>query len=299
MQEPQCAEPSFAPVGGEVDAGTGVALSAPNLPQGGVIAYTTDGTAPTESSAAYSAPIQVHQNETLRAIAFAPGACSDSPIAAATYVTTPFAGPPQISGVSPQTVVAGGEMIISGSNLAAASGDTTDVTVALFPAGDAGSPIPLSIASGSAGQLVVNTPADAYELAPGTVNVTVSTPDGVASSQVTVIPVASTCGAACPDGSGCQYTIAPVYGEGQTCTAVCAGGFITSITVTYAYNCVPTMCPAAAMSAGGCVGSSTCALQVDNSICGVDPCVGTAKGAIIDIGCGQPAPGALLDAAAE
>src|SRR6202142_1074469 len=169
VQEPQCAEPSFAPVGGEVDAGTGVALSAPNLPQGGVIAYTTDGTAPTESSAAYSAPIQVHQNETLRAIAFAPGACSDSPIAAATYVTTPFAGPPQISGVSPQTVVAGGEMIISGSNLAAASGDTTDVTVALFPAGDAGSPIPLSIASGSAGQLVVNTPADAYELASGTV----------------------------------------------------------------------------------------------------------------------------------
>jgi hypothetical protein len=79
--EPQCIAPTFVPSTGGADAGSAVAIAAANLPPNGVIYYTTDGTTPTELSAVYTAPIPVNPTETIRAIAFAEGACTDSPVA--------------------------------------------------------------------------------------------------------------------------------------------------------------------------------------------------------------------------
>jgi chitobiase/beta-hexosaminidase-like protein/stigma-specific protein Stig1 len=65
-----------------------VSLSAAHLPQNGVLYYTTDGTTPTESSAVYSGPILVNQTETIQAIAYAQGACTDSAVASAAFVVS-------------------------------------------------------------------------------------------------------------------------------------------------------------------------------------------------------------------
>jgi len=84
-----CSTPAFSPDGGNAEAGISVSLSAAYLPQNGAIYYTTDGTTPTESSAVYSGSILVNQTETIQAIAYAQGACTDSAVASATFVVPP------------------------------------------------------------------------------------------------------------------------------------------------------------------------------------------------------------------
>jgi hypothetical protein len=81
-----CGTPTFAPNGGTVASGSTVTiLAAPGFPSNGVIYYTTDGTTPTHGSAIYAGPIQVTMPETLSAMAFAQGACSDSAVATAMF----------------------------------------------------------------------------------------------------------------------------------------------------------------------------------------------------------------------
>ncbi|HEX9049556.1 MAG TPA: OmpA family protein [Anaeromyxobacter sp.] len=64
--------PTFSPEPGSYTATQRVALSSPT--HGAVIHYTTDGSAPTESSPVYSGPIKVDKDTTVKAIAVAPDA---------------------------------------------------------------------------------------------------------------------------------------------------------------------------------------------------------------------------------
>ena len=75
---------------------------------GATIHFTTDGSAPTASSAVYSSPIPVTQTTTVRAMATASG-MTDSDVASATYtilrqVATPSFAPPGGTYAQPQMV---------------------------------------------------------------------------------------------------------------------------------------------------------------------------------------------------
>jgi hypothetical protein len=89
-----CAAPTFTPAAGTIDVGSTVTIVPPAdfptmFPQGNAtIFFTVDGTIPTHASQAYSGPIQVNTSETIRAIAYYPGTCSDSSIALASYTVT-------------------------------------------------------------------------------------------------------------------------------------------------------------------------------------------------------------------
>jgi hypothetical protein len=82
-----CATPTFQPGSGAIAPGTMVTLTAAGLPANGFIYYTTDQTMPTHASAfvASGGTVTVSQSETLTAVAYAMGTCSDSTVATATY----------------------------------------------------------------------------------------------------------------------------------------------------------------------------------------------------------------------
>jgi len=76
------AAPSFAPLGGYFSTAPTVSLSVPT-PKA-TIYYTLDGSAPTSTSAVYSAPLAISQTTTVNAISIAPGYGS-SGVSSSTY----------------------------------------------------------------------------------------------------------------------------------------------------------------------------------------------------------------------
>ncbi|WP_232101797.1 X2-like carbohydrate binding domain-containing protein [Paenibacillus sp. URB8-2] len=83
----EAATPTANPTGGEVAAGTTVALATST--DGATIHYTTDGSTPTSSSQVYSTPIPVNAAMTIKAIAVKAG-LSDSAVMSESYtITTP------------------------------------------------------------------------------------------------------------------------------------------------------------------------------------------------------------------
>ncbi|HEY4012332.1 MAG TPA: chitobiase/beta-hexosaminidase C-terminal domain-containing protein [Polyangiaceae bacterium] len=128
-----CATPTFMPAPGTVAQGTSVTLSAANLPTtNGFIYYTVDGTIPTHNSPVFSAPIALNQSETIHAVAFAQGVCTDSTVATGVYtVLAPDAGPPDVV-----TLPQCGIPTLTPNGGAVASGSTVTITPAAgFPAG--------------------------------------------------------------------------------------------------------------------------------------------------------------------
>jgi hypothetical protein len=83
---PVVATPTFSPAGGTYTSAQSVTIS--DATSGATIYYTTNGTTPTASSAAYTGPITVSSTETLKAIAAATG-YDDSAVASAAYNVTP------------------------------------------------------------------------------------------------------------------------------------------------------------------------------------------------------------------
>lgn len=80
---PLANSPAFAPPGGTYSSAPTVTLS--DSTSGASIYYTTDGSIPTTSSTAYSAPITVSTGQTLKAMAVASG-YSNSSVALANYI---------------------------------------------------------------------------------------------------------------------------------------------------------------------------------------------------------------------
>ena len=106
IQQQTAAAPTFSPPGGTYTQAQNVTIATTTA--GATIHYTTDGTAPTASSAAYVGPIAVSQTTTIRAIAVA-GGMTGSDVAAATYtilqpVQTPAFSPAAGTYVGSQTV---------------------------------------------------------------------------------------------------------------------------------------------------------------------------------------------------
>jgi len=96
--------PVFTPAAGTYSGTQFVSIS--DVLGSATIHYTTEGSAPTKSSAAYSGPITVSGNETVKAIAVANG-LANSPTAAASYkinVPTPTFTPAAGTYASPQSV---------------------------------------------------------------------------------------------------------------------------------------------------------------------------------------------------
>jgi len=94
---PQLAAPAFSPTAGPYVSAQTVAIT--SAASGASIAYTTDGSTPTEvggtvtNGILYRAPVSVGATTTLKAIAFTTG-FADSPVAAGTYLIAPFAAAP-------------------------------------------------------------------------------------------------------------------------------------------------------------------------------------------------------------
>lgn len=91
-----CATPAFSPSAGSFDFNVDVTLTCAT--PSSTIYYTTDGSAPTTSSAVYAAPLHLTANTTVRALATAAG-LADSGIASASYVViaNPSCAKPVIS----------------------------------------------------------------------------------------------------------------------------------------------------------------------------------------------------------
>jgi hypothetical protein len=111
-----------------------------------------------------------------------------APARASVEVEPPYAGAPQISGVSPTTLGAdGGTFTIAGTDLAGTTNDTSFDTVSLVAdAVDGGQvtvPLPI-VASGTAGQLVVQAPPNLLQEVNGPAAIYVQTPAGTASVGV-------------------------------------------------------------------------------------------------------------------
>ena len=83
IQAAATATPTFSPAAGTYSAAQSIAIS--DTTPGAVIYYTTNGTAPTTSSAVYSTAITVSANTTVEALAVAPG-FGQSAVASAAYV---------------------------------------------------------------------------------------------------------------------------------------------------------------------------------------------------------------------
>jgi hypothetical protein len=94
---PLAATPTFAPADGTFTSAQSVKIS--STTPSATIHYTTNGSRPSSTSPAYSAPIVVSSSETLNAIAVASG-YSNSAIGSATYTITPPAATPTFSPIA-------------------------------------------------------------------------------------------------------------------------------------------------------------------------------------------------------
>jgi hypothetical protein len=161
----QCTTPTLTPAGGAVAAGTAVTVAAAGLPANGFIFYTTDGTLPTHGSLAVMAggTITVNASETIHAIAYAMGACSDSAPLTATYtVAVSDAGPDIVAPTQcgMPTITPNGGAILVGSTISITppTGFPTN-----FPAGNAfvyyttDGTVPTHLSSAYSGPIQINT----------------------------------------------------------------------------------------------------------------------------------------------
>ena len=134
------ATPTFSPAAGTYTAVQSVSLATTTA--GASIYYTTDGTAPTNTSTLYSAatPIQVSATTTIKAIAAEPPAYLNSSVASATYtINLPVAATPTFS-PAPGTYTAAQSVSLSDTTTGAAiyyttNGSTPTASSTLFTPG--------------------------------------------------------------------------------------------------------------------------------------------------------------------
>jgi hypothetical protein len=139
---PSVATPTFSPAAGTYTSAQSVTLS--DATSGATIYYTTDGTTPTASSAAYTGPIAVSSTEMVEAIAVATGE-TNSTVASAAYTIT-SALPNFTLGASPAL-------------LTVDSGDQGTVMLAVTPVNGFDSPVTFACSGLPAGATCSFAPA--------------------------------------------------------------------------------------------------------------------------------------------
>ena len=166
VQKPLAAAPQFAPAAGTYTSAQTVTITATTT--GAAIYYTTDGTAPTTSSALYTAPITVASTMTIQAIVAADG-YNNSAVAAAAYTITPHqatsyyvspSGSDAAPGTQTQpfaTVAFAAARLQAGDTLYLRAGDYHE-TVSLRQSGTAAAPITIQAYPGECPTLIGATP---------------------------------------------------------------------------------------------------------------------------------------------
>ncbi len=252
---------------------------------GATIYYTTDGiTTPTTSSTLYTGPLTVSTNETIQAIAVAPG-FANSTVASATFslqVATPTFSPAGGSYTSPQTVT------INMANPSAMIYYTTDGTTPT-----ASSTVylgPFTVSSGELIQAIAIAPGF-YNSEVGSANYSISVPataqptfspagESYTSAQTVTISDA-TSGAAIyyttdgtlPTTSSTTYTVPIQVSSSETITAIAvASGYSQSGAVSATYTILAAgspgftvaVTPATLSVTGGQSGSVTVSVTPQN-----------------------------------
>ena len=166
VEKPVAAAPQLAPAAGTYTSAQTVIITATT--PGAAIYYTTDGTAPTTSSALYTAPITVSSTMTIQAIATAAG-YTNSAVATAAYTITPHqatsyyvspSGSDAAPGTQTQpfaTVAFAAARLQAGDTLYLRAGDYHE-TVALRQSGTAAAPITIQAYPGECPTLIGATP---------------------------------------------------------------------------------------------------------------------------------------------
>ena len=178
IQAAATATPTFAPGAGTYTSSQSVTIS--DSTPGAVIYYTTNGTAPTTSSAVYSSAITVGANTTLKAIAVAPG-FAQSPVASAAYVIQ--------SGVTATPTFAPGAGTYTSSQSVTISDSTAGAVIHYTTNGT--TPTTSSPVYSSAITVSASSTLEALAIAPGLTQSPVASAAYVIQSGVTATPTFS------------------------------------------------------------------------------------------------------------
>jgi hypothetical protein len=178
IQTAATATPTFSPAAGTYSAAQSVAIS--DTTPGAVIYYTTNGTAPTTSSAVYSTEISVSANTTVEALAVAPG-FAQSAVASAAYVIQAGATATPTFSPAAGTYSAAQSVAISDSTPGAVIYYTTNGTT----------PTTSSAVYSSAITVSANTTVEAVAVAPGFAQSAVASAAYVIQAGATATPTFS------------------------------------------------------------------------------------------------------------
>jgi trimeric autotransporter adhesin len=265
---PPAASPAFLPAAGTYITPQTVTIQ--DATPGAVVFYTTDGSAPGTASAQYVAPIAVGVNETLKAIAIAPG-YSLSAAASGAFTITPPAATPTFS-LAAGTYLSAQTVTIADATSGATVYYTVNGTTPTTASTKYTAPIVVSatetlkaiaIATGFSLSIVASA---SYTITPPAATPTFSPAAGTYTAAQTVKIADATPGAAVyytidgttPTTSSPKYTAPIVVSTTETLKAVAiATGFSLSDVSSAAY----TIAPAAAAPTFSPVGGSYLASQ--------------------------------------
>jgi hypothetical protein len=187
------APPTFSPAAGSYTSAQNVTIS--DVTPGATIHYTTDGSAPTASSTAYSAPIAVSANETLSAIAVLGSDTSSVATAAYTinigpsYTGKVLSGTLPVVGATVQMYAAGNTGYASSatvqSSAAATTGSDGSFTLSYNCPGAGGDLVYLVATGGHTGSNTASNAGLAFMAALGPCNGTLPSP--VVVNEVTTV----------------------------------------------------------------------------------------------------------------
>ncbi|UED69815.1 chitobiase/beta-hexosaminidase C-terminal domain-containing protein [Brevibacillus sp. HD3.3A] len=264
----QAQKPTANPAGGEVAAGTTVALSTNTA--GATIHYTTDGNTPTGSSPTYSTPIPINSAMTIKAIAVKAG-MTDSTVMSESYTIMPQAEQPTANPTG-GAVAAGTTVALSTNTAGATIHYTTDGNAPTGSSPVYSTPIPvnsamtikaIAVKAGMTDSLVMS---ESYTIMPQAEQPTANPTGGAVAAGTTVALSTNTAGATihyttdgnAPTGSSPVYSTPIPINSAMTIKAIAVKAGMTDSTVmSESYTIMPQAEQPTANPTGGAVAAGT------------------------------------------